>query len=107
MHGLWFVCKKVGPPPITNVLGIAALTNVLGIAALMDISLWTNDELAEGNLNSKGLHALFIAMSTNKFREISMCEAIKEVWDISETTYEGTKMVKNSKLQMLTLGLKN
>ncbi|XP_022843110.1 uncharacterized protein LOC111366626 [Olea europaea var. sylvestris] len=31
-----------------------------------------------------------------------MCETVKEVWDILETTYEGTKTVKNSKLQMLT-----
>ncbi|XP_022867631.1 uncharacterized protein LOC111387312 [Olea europaea var. sylvestris] len=30
-----------------------------------------------------------------------MCETAKEVWDILETTHEGTKIVKNSKLQML------
>ncbi|CAI9771535.1 unnamed protein product [Fraxinus pennsylvanica] len=31
-----------------------------------------------------------------------MCETVKEVWDILTTTHEGTKTVKNSKLQMLT-----
>ncbi|KAF5462373.1 hypothetical protein F2P56_018390, partial [Juglans regia] len=31
-----------------------------------------------------------------------MCENCKEAWDILEITHEGTKAVKNSKLQMLT-----
>lgn len=31
-----------------------------------------------------------------------MCESGEEAWDILEVTHEGTKSVKNSKLQMLT-----
>ncbi|XP_022866044.1 uncharacterized protein LOC111385848 [Olea europaea var. sylvestris] len=40
--------------------------------------------------------------TVSEFRKVSMCETAKEVWDILETTHEGTKTVKNSKLQMLT-----
>lgn len=40
-------------------------------------------------------------VSPEEFRRVSMCETAKEVWDILETTHEGTKTVKNSKLQML------
>jgi len=32
---------------------------------------------------------------------ISNCESAQEVWKILETTYEGTKLVKSAKLQML------
>ncbi|XP_022841852.1 uncharacterized protein LOC111365529 [Olea europaea var. sylvestris] len=74
---------------------------VSGNIHLTDISLWTKDELAACNWNSKGIHALFMALSPEEFRRVSMCEIAKEVWDILETTHEGTKIVKNSKLQML------
>ncbi|XP_022849834.1 uncharacterized protein LOC111371915 [Olea europaea var. sylvestris] len=66
-----------------------------------DISLWTKDKLAECNWNCKGLHALFMSVSPEEFRRVSMYDTTKEVWDILETTHEGTKTVKNSKLQML------
>ena len=41
-------------------------------------------------------------MSTNEFHKISHVETAKEAWKILETTYEGTKKVKDTKLQMLT-----
>jgi len=41
-------------------------------------------------------------VSQEEFEKIFMCEKSKEVWDILERTYDGTKTVKNSKLQMLT-----
>lgn len=49
----------------------------------------------------KPFHALFMAMS-EEFKSVSICETAKEVWDILEITHEGTKTIKNSKLQMLT-----
>ena len=41
-------------------------------------------------------------VSQEEFEKIFMCEKSKEVWDILERTYDRTKTVKNSKLQMLT-----
>jgi hypothetical protein len=51
--------------------------------------------------NDKDLHALCQALSPSEFAEISNCESVKEAWQILETTYEGTKLVKSTKLQML------
>ena len=39
----------------------------------------------------------FMFVSQEEFEKIFMCEKSKEVWDILETTHEGTKTVKNSK----------
>jgi hypothetical protein len=39
--------------------------------------------------------------SLSEFARISNCESVKEAWQILETTYEGTKLVKSAKLQML------
>jgi hypothetical protein len=52
--------------------------------------------------NDKALHALCQALSPSEFAKISNCESAKEAWQILETTYEGTKLVKYAKLQMLT-----
>ena len=41
-------------------------------------------------------------MSLNEFHRISHVTIAKEAWQILETTYEGTKKVKYTKLQMLT-----
>ena len=45
-------------------------------------------------------------MSPNEFHKISHITIVKEVWQILETTYEGTKKVKDTKLQMLTTRFK-
>jgi hypothetical protein len=51
--------------------------------------------------NDKALHALCQALSPSEFAKISNCESAKAASQILETTYEGTKLVKSAKLQML------
>jgi hypothetical protein len=51
--------------------------------------------------NDKAFHALCQALSPSEFAKISNYESAKEAWQILETTYEGTKLVKSAKLQML------
>jgi hypothetical protein len=51
--------------------------------------------------NDKAFHALCQTLSSSEFAKISNCESAKEAWQILETTYEGTKLVKSAKLQML------
>ena len=45
---------------------------------------------------------MFIAVTNEEFKKMSFTETIKEAWTILQTTYEGTKAVKDSKLQRLT-----
>ena len=54
------------------------------------------------NANSKALNAIFYGVSPDEFHRISHITVTKEAWQILETTYEGTKKVKDNKLQMLT-----
>jgi hypothetical protein len=51
--------------------------------------------------DDKALHALCQVLSPSEFARISNCKIAKDAWQILETTYEGTKLVKSSKLQML------
>ncbi|XP_065638325.1 uncharacterized protein LOC136071215 [Quercus suber] len=61
-----------------------------------------NAILCGANANSKVLNAIFCGVSPEKFHRISHITVAKEAWEILETTYEGTKKVKDAKLQMLT-----
>ena len=48
------------------------------------------------------MNALFSAVTNEEFKKISSTETAKEAWTILQTTYEGTKVVKDSKFQRLT-----
>jgi hypothetical protein len=66
-----------------------------------DATLELVPEKNEQLSNDKALHALCQALSSSEFARISNSEFAKEAWQILETTYEGTKLVKSVKLQML------
>ena len=48
------------------------------------------------------MNAIFCGVSPDEFYRISHITVAKEAWEILETTYEGMKKVKNTKLQTLT-----
>ena len=65
-------------------------------------SSWDKAALVAANANTKALNAIFCGVSLEEFHRISHITIAKEAWEILETTYEGTKKVKDTKLQMLT-----
>ena len=58
------------------------------------------------NFNCRALNAIFSVVMNEEFKKISSTETAKEAWTILQTTYEGTKAVKDSKLQRLTTSFK-
>ena len=65
-------------------------------------STWDKAALAASNANSKALNGIFCGVSPDEFHRISHITVAKKAWEILETTYEGTKKVNDTKLQMLT-----
>ena len=63
---------------------------------------WDDAKIRVENFNSRALNAIFSAVTNEKFKKISSTKITKEVWTIIQTAYEGTKDVKDSKLQRLT-----
>ena len=61
---------------------------------------WDDAKIKATNFNSRALNALFSAVTNEEFKKISSTETAKEAGTM--TTYEGTKAVKDSKLQRLT-----
>ena len=62
---------------------------------------WDEARIRAANFNSRALNALFNAVTNEEFKKISSTETAKEAWTILQTTYEGTKVVKDSKFQRL------
>ena len=67
---------------------------------------WDDAKIKVANFNSRALNALFSVVTNEEFKKISSPETTKEAWTILQTTYEGTKPVKDSKLQRLTKSFK-
>ena len=67
---------------------------------------WDDAKIKVVNFNSRALNALFSAVTNEEFKKISSTETAKEAWTILQTTYEGTKAIKDSKLQRLTISFK-
>ena len=63
---------------------------------------WDEAKIKAANFNSRALNVLFSAVTNEEFKKISSTEIAKEAWTILQTTYEGTKAIKDSKLQRLT-----
>ena len=64
-------------------------------------STWYKAAFAIANANNKAVNAIFCGVSPNEFHRISHVTIANEAWKILETTYEGTKKVQDTKLQML------
>ena len=61
-------------------------------------SIWDKASFMAVKANSKALNAIFCGISLDEFHRISLISIAKEVWQILETMYEGTKKVKDTKL---------
>ena len=61
-------------------------------------STWDKAALVAANANNKALNAIFCGVSPEEFHRISHITVAKEAWEILETTYEGTKKMKDTKL---------
>ena len=63
---------------------------------------WDDAKIKVANFNNRALNALFSVVTNKEFKKISSIETAKEAWTILQTTYGGTKAIKDSKLQRLT-----
>ena len=59
---------------------------------------WDDAKIKVANFNSRALNAVFSVITNEEFKKISSTETAKEAWTILQTTYEGTKAIKDSKL---------
>lgn len=54
------------------------------------------------SLNSKAMNALLCALDKKQFHRVLECENAYEIWKQLEVVYQGTILVKESKINRLT-----
>ena len=59
---------------------------------------WDEANIKAAKFNSRALNVLFSAVNNEEFKKMSSTETAKGAWTILQTTYEGTKAIKDSKL---------
>ena len=59
---------------------------------------WDDAMIKAIDFNNRVLNALFSAVTNEEFKKISSTKTTKEECTILQTTYEGTKAIKDSKL---------
>jgi hypothetical protein len=96
-YGYWKSCMRFFLKSI-NVWQIVETSWTKPEAMIAELSIIQNNTQLS---NDKALHAFCQAFSPFEFARISNCESAQEACQILETTYEGTKLVKSAKLQML------
>ena len=86
------------PPTVTNSEGKKSIKP--------EVDQSNNDDRL-ANYNKKALHTLFNGCDVEHTKLISSCEIAKEVWEILQTTFEGSSDVKRINFYLLLLNLKN
>ena len=56
---------------------------------------WDEAKIKAANFNNRALNVLFSAVANEEFKKISSTEIAKETQTVLQTTYEGTKAVKD------------
>ncbi|XP_072076806.1 uncharacterized protein [Arachis hypogaea] len=62
---------------------------------------WTEEEKKKVELNAKAFNLMHCAISFEEFRKVSRCKMAKEIWDKLRLTHEGTKQVRETRIDML------
>ena len=66
------------------------------------VSEWQTSQKEAAAFNNKAMNAIFNVVSMEEFKRISNVKVAYTAWNILQTVHEGTKAVKNNKLQQLT-----
>ena len=91
---VWDVVEDGWTPP--------TVTDTSGTVQPLPKAKWIADHKALRDNNAKALNAITCAMNAEEYKKIMTCTTAKQAWDLLETNYEGTTIVKRAKLQMLT-----
>ncbi|XP_070036169.1 uncharacterized protein [Nicotiana tomentosiformis] len=66
-----------------------------------DIDEYTDEQMVVVQVNAKARNLLYNAIGGEEYEKILICDTTKEIWDKLEVTYEGTRKVKETRINML------
>src|SRR6202047_562271 len=76
-------------------------TIVDGLTILKEEKDYSEVDWKANRFNAKALSLMQCALGPSEFHKVSACPSAKHMWDQLKTTYEGTSLVKESKIGVL------
>ncbi|XP_070040982.1 uncharacterized protein [Nicotiana tomentosiformis] len=67
-----------------------------------DINDYSDEQMAVIQVNATIQNLLYNAINGEEYEKISSCNIAKEMWDKQEVTYEGTRKVKETRINVTT-----
>ncbi|XP_015941374.1 uncharacterized protein LOC107466878 [Arachis duranensis] len=86
---------------ILNGPDVPTKQNADGEVVAKEDNEWTEEEKKKVELNAKAINLMHCAISFEEFRKVSRCKTAKEIWDKLRLTHEGTKQVRETRIDML------
>ncbi|XP_072082090.1 uncharacterized protein [Arachis hypogaea] len=86
---------------ILNGPDVPTKQNADGEVVAKEDSEWTNEEKKKVELNAKAINLMHCAISFEEFRKVSRYKTAKEIWDKLRLTHEGTKQVRETRIDIL------
>ncbi|XP_016191848.1 protein CROWDED NUCLEI 4-like [Arachis ipaensis] len=86
---------------ILNGPDVPTKQNADGEVAAKEDSEWIEEEKKKVELNAKAINLMHYAINFEEFRKVSRCKMAKEIWDKLRLTHEGTKQVRETRIDML------
>ena len=80
---------------------IPTKTSADGVVTPKEEAEWNEDDKKKIELNAKAINLLHCAISFEEYRKVSRCKTAKEIWEKLQVTHEGTKQVKETRIDML------
>ena len=62
---------------------------------------WTKEDYKEEVTHAKDINVIMYAVRPSEFKKTSKCIIVKVMWDKLDVMYEGTKQVKEIRINML------
>ncbi|XP_057730096.1 uncharacterized protein LOC130945392 [Arachis stenosperma] len=75
--------------------------NADGEVVTKEDSEWIDEEKKKVELNAKAINLMHCAINFEEFRKVSRCKTAKEIWDKLKLTHEGTKQIRETRIDML------
>ncbi|XP_016200248.1 uncharacterized protein LOC107641266 [Arachis ipaensis] len=86
---------------VVNGPKIPTKTSADGVVTPKEEAEWNDDGKKKVKLNDKAINLLHSAISFKEYRKVSRCKTAKEIWEKLQVTHEGTKQVKETRIDML------
>ena len=82
---------------------LQSVKHEIKLSKMEKMESWTIDDKWNVEVNARANNTLICVFCPEKFNCVSTCKTAKEIWHKLKVTHEGTKQVKETKINLLII----